>query len=299
MGGALAAAGVLVLTLPAGAGDTQKLKLVDDPPARTSDVHNLKRVNDAPTRNLLDDGGGADTLDVGGHGSFHGGSHGGFHSSFHGGSHGGFHNSFHGGFHNGFHNSFHGGFHNGFHNSFHGGFHNGFHSGFRGGFHDRFRFNSFAFGFGFGRPWYYGSYYDPYYYSPYYYAPPVYYYSQPVYYVDPFYTLGGTSASTYSLSIAASPRPVTRELETLPPPMPPAGDDGTFPYDGGPRKPAPMPKADPAPTGTPTTPLPLDGRAVSLPAKPGKLAYPAYGETWPAPATGKGVIVKTDGGKTK
>jgi hypothetical protein len=58
--------------------------------------------------------------------------------------------------------------------------------------------------------------------------------------------------------------------------MPPATPDGgsTYPYDGGPDNPVPMPKR--------TAPAPLKvapgGKVVSLPPKREKLAYPAYGE---------------------
>jgi hypothetical protein len=54
--------------------------------------------------------------------------------------------------------------------------------------------------------------------------------------------------------------------------------NGTYQYDGGPSNPVPMPKTEPRPT-TPTQPsVPLEGRVVSLPSKPGKYVYPAYGE---------------------
>jgi hypothetical protein len=58
--------------------------------------------------------------------------------------------------------------------------------------------------------------------------------------------------------------------------MPPATQDRgqTYPYDGGPDNPVPMPKK--------TAPAPVKvvpgGKVVSLPPKREKLAYPAYGE---------------------
>jgi hypothetical protein len=64
-------------------------------------------------------------------------------------------------------------------------------------------------------------------------------------------------------------------IETAPMPRE-CPDDGTFPYDGGPRVPVPMPKA--APLGAPPGAGGVDGRPVSLPAAPKKLTYPAYGE---------------------
>jgi hypothetical protein len=66
------------------------------------------------------------------------------------------------------------------------------------------------------------------------------------------------------------------DIETAPPPQA-IPTDGTFPYDGGPRNPPPMPKASPAPIGAPGAAVP-DGRSVSVPGKP-RYAYPAYGET--------------------
>jgi hypothetical protein len=64
-------------------------------------------------------------------------------------------------------------------------------------------------------------------------------------------------------------------------PQPPAPDDRTYPYDGGPRAPVPMPKADqetpPPPRPMPPGTIPLEGRTVSLPGKT-QFAYPAYGE---------------------
>jgi len=66
------------------------------------------------------------------------------------------------------------------------------------------------------------------------------------------------------------------------------GTPGTFPYDGGPRAPVPMPRADPpeAPGADPTpmtvpriVPIP-EAREVSLPTTggTGRWVYPAYGE---------------------
>ncbi len=118
----------------------------------------------------------------------------------------------------------------------------------------------------------------------YYYAPPVYYYSTPPY-AYPM-SLGVTTYSlpegnvTYSVTRPAAPR-----AEPLPPPVP---RDGTFPYDGGPANPVPMPRAEPGPTSAPRYfhIAPLDDLRVSLPDDPktikeparGKFSYPAYGE---------------------
>ena len=64
-----------------------------------------------------------------------------------------------------------------------------------------------------------------------------------------------------------------------PVPRPGGVEDGTFPYDGGPSSPVPMPKADPVPSRDPVRPAPKpEDRIVSLPAPTTQLAYPAYGE---------------------
>jgi hypothetical protein len=76
-----------------------------------------------------------------------------------------------------------------------------------------------------------------------------------------------------------SPSPYMPPADVVVPPQPPA--NGTYPYDGGPAAPVPMPQMLPSPTRVPPkpAPVPADGRVVSLPQKPGgKWAYPAYGE---------------------
>jgi len=207
----------------------------------------------------------------GGHGGGHGG--GGFHSSsFQNNS---FHsNSFH---NNSFHsNSFH---NNSFHNnSYHNNsFHNGFHNGFHHGFHNR---NNFVFGFGWP---FWGGYYGGYYGGGYY----PYNYSYPVYYDQPYYDY--SYVPTYSA-------PVNYRIITQPGAMPyadgvggggslqtqPGGagytpsPDGTYPYDGGPRNPVPMPNTDAAPpAGKSATP---EGTVVSRTVAKSKYAYLAYGE---------------------
>jgi len=199
-------------------------------------------------------------------------------------------------------------------------------AGWRGGYGGGYR--GYGYG-GFYRPSYYGwggyGYYRPYvssyYYAPYYgyyprpyyYAPPVYYYSAPVvsysapvYYSTPYvyYPINGgadtlarnallnTSPSAY----ANKPLPqVTVPRQGASPP--PAAGEGTFKYDGGPANPVPMPQTEsqtnPKPTTIPAQPtVPLEGRAVSLPARPAKkLTYAAYGEKPDRPVlTGDRVI---------
>lgn len=139
---------------------------------------------------------------------------------------------------------------------------------------------SFSIGFGYVPPAYY---YAPpvYYYSP----PPVYIYSTPAYPspislgVETYSSPGG--AATYSVT-----RPGAGAPEQVQPPLPRDGSaPGTFPYDGGPDNPVPMPQAD-RPGAPRIRMVPLDELRVSLPAQPaqtkdagkGKYVYPAYGE---------------------
>src|SRR5262249_52734937 len=101
-------------------------------------------------------------------------------------------------------------------------------------------------------------------------------------------------AYDYPIDTSAAPMPPAATLdydpgtngrvpsaEPVPAPRPVAPSQGTFPYDGGPRVPVPMPKSEPAPTAAPPATVPLEGRSVSLPGKPAKLSYPAYGEPPP------------------
>ncbi|MBI1917126.1 MAG: hypothetical protein HYS12_20665 [Planctomycetes bacterium] len=243
--------------------------------AQFSDVKTL-RLGDVPTMKLGEAGTNADTQLVRHGGGFH-------HSGFH---HSGFHHS---GFHNGFH---HAGFHNGFH---HAGFHNGFHHGFHHfhhGFHNRFHRSFFSVGFW---PSFYGfrNFYSPYYYPSYgfygggyqpdyYYAPPVYYYSPSCSYPI---SLTTTTFGAYSPVMPLAPQNGGPVPGGGPVPAPGGAEDGTFPYDGGPASPVPMPKAEPMPSREPVRPAPKpEGRIVSLPAPTTHFAYPAYGEK-PAPTS--------------
>jgi hypothetical protein len=167
-----------------------------------------------------------------------------------------------------------------------GGFH--YHGGGYGYYHGGYRYHSFY------RPYYYGyypRYYYPRYYTPgiyfslgiyrpyYYYAPPVYYYSYPIYPI-------GASVTTmpYAITLNLGRSAPTLQTDPAAPPLPPVPAEGTYPYDGGPANPVPMPRAEPAPTSAPAT-VPLEGRAVSLPLKPAKPTYPAYGEETTRPTS--------------
>jgi hypothetical protein len=254
--GLLAGVGLLAFAAPAGAGDTVRLKLTPK--------------DDTPTFNLKGSG-DADVIDVAARGGFLGGG-------FHGG---GFHG---GGFHGG---GFHGG---GFHG---GGFRGGFgHAGFRGYGYRGFGYGYRGFGYGyrgFGYGWrgygygyywpFYGGYYSSYYYPSYYYP----YYVDPYYY-SPYdyysvYPISGVSVATPSFSLRLGS---TSALQSVPYPqaLPPDAAPRTYPYDGGPAVPVPMPKDAPdqlnAPRPLPDAPA---DRSVSLPASGGsKFAYPAYGD---------------------
>jgi hypothetical protein len=163
------------------------------------------------------------------------------------------------GWHGGFH-----GWHGGF-RGWHGGVH-GWHGGVRGwhgGFRGWYGFRPFFWG-GFYRPWFGSSFYV----TPSFFAPRVYY----------FCPIG----LTLGTSMDQAPDAAVRRVEPQDPygqrPAPDAAN-GSYPYNGGPVNPVPMPKAKPdADKVTPPAPtVPMDGRAVSLPVKP-KYTYPAYGE---------------------
>jgi hypothetical protein len=236
-----------------------------------------------------------------------------------GGGHGG-----HGGFHGG-----HGGFHGG-----HGGWHGGYGGYYGGGFYG-YGYGRGYYG-GYYRPYYYANYFRPYYYPGLYYAYAPYYYSSgydyPATYYDsydtgvapttPYYyptaqsyyprgeVLAAPPATTQRVQsyypirgeVLAAPPATTQKFQVpLPqratPKMPPAGD-GTFPYDGGPRSPIPMPVAPDRNV------IPIDGKLVSLPtgsvsvpithvpvstATTPRVAYPAYGDEPLPPAPRKAI----------
>ena len=143
--------------------------------------------------------------------------------------------------------------------------------------------------YGYGYPIYsYGGYGYPIstygsYYAPYGYASPGYYGISTYNYVCP----PGTSVTV------ANPSP-----SVVVPDLPPAGSStyppatqpgGTYPYDGGPANPVPLPKvqqtvpldpAQPAPAVNPRRPAPAQGLFVSYPPRRPTtgFAYPAYGE---------------------
>jgi len=195
---------------------------------------------------------------------------------------------------------------------FHGGFYGG-HRGFHHGFHHRAFYGGYRSFYGYGsfyRPVYRAGYRSVYYggYAPAYGYGVSYGYG----YYPCSYSLGlpvVTSISTLRINPApplndsapfddsaiAPATPLPGGVEVLPskPSTPPSATlpaprlEGTYPYDGGPKSPIPMPRIDSEPMMRPSLEIrPATERLVSLelpaaersaPAK-GKWAYPAYGE---------------------
>jgi len=240
--GLLAVAGLLAGSAGSQAGDVFRLAI----PAG----------DDTPTMKLGEVAPDADTLDVWRGGGFRGGFGGGFRGGF-------------GGFRGGF-----GGFRGGF-----GGFRGGF-VGFRGGF-VRGGFGGFGgqpFFWGGGQPFFWGG-------------------GQPFFWnggLTPFCgDSPGFATTTFSLQLGPTASIQGFPSGSAPYPAPstpvqPGPNNGTFEYDGGPRSPVPIPRGessnpptDPAPRNV-QPPVPLEGRAVSIPApavRPApRYTYPAYGE---------------------
>jgi len=223
--------------------------------AQFSEVKTL-RLGDVPTMKLGKAGTDADTELVRHSGGYHGGHSGGYRGGYHGGYSGGYRGGYHGGYSGGY-RGYYGGY-----RGFYGGYSNYYrpYYGYRNFYYPRY--SLYAGGYGY-RPSYY-------------YAPPVYYYypacSYPI-------SLTTTTFSAYSPVMPLAPQDVGPVPEGGPVPRPGGVEDGTFPYDGGPASPVPMPKADPVPSRDPVRPTPKpEGRIVSLPAPTTSFAYPAYGE---------------------
>jgi hypothetical protein len=172
-------------------------------------------------------------------------------------------------------------------------------------------------GFGF-YPFFYYPYYYPYYYPSYYY-PWCYYYPS---YVDAYYPLDAdypledyvapsvdyTPSYSYPPSYGRSLRTTTFPTpdpsvmpratvpgETIPAPRPSPGKE-TYPYDGGPANPVPMPNAEPTPSRKARPTIVTDARLV---AKAPRYSYQAYGAR-PAsrtPSEDRQVAVKQAGNR--
>jgi len=254
----------LALTPATHAGDTFRLDMPG--PAKTTTL-------------ALDTNDGADLIDAG---WYRGGVRGGFYGGGYRGGYGGYRGGFYGG-----------GYRGGY-----VGYRGGYYGGYRGGYYGGYRpyYGSFY------RP-YYGGYYGGYYRPAYY--PQVYYgsgysYNYPYYYAPcslpdvvptmPSVTLRVTPAPSSGVIIPNPDGSLPSQVPggTLPVPTP---QQGTFPYDGGPKSPVPMPRIEEAaPANNPGSAIrPADERFVSFPtpdlsaravgvAPQGKWAYPAYGE---------------------
>ena len=243
--------------------------------ARAGDTHTLtltRGAAPAPTLGLVGDAQGGDTMDVawrGGYGGYRGYGYGGYRGYGYGGYRG------------------YGYGYGGYRGYGYGGYRGYGYGGYRGYGYGGYRPGYFSYG-------YYPSYYGSGYYGGSYYYPSGCQYSE-----------GGVSAPVVSLEITRGPAIRDDVLDAqpapLPTPAPAAVEEPTYQYDGGPRSPLPMPKADQAP---PTVPVPdvktpVNGHSVSLPAKVvSKWTYPAYGERLDlpiaAPVEDRGVLVKGD-----
>ena len=129
-----------------------------------------------------------------------------------------------------------------------------------------------------------GYYYAPSYYGSYDYPPPAYgYYVNPIVAnipTMPNAVVLGSSSYTQGPIFQTQAPPQGRTL--LPPPR---NDDGTFPYDGGPNVPMPVPANDgTTPTFRQKRPtVPYEGKLVSIPVQqPTKNSYAACGDKTPA-----------------
>lgn len=145
---------------------------------------------------------------------------------------------------------------------------------------------------------FYGGYYGPRYWGGYYTYYPRYYgyyypsfYSYPIvssYYYSPcaMVTVAPTTTMEYRI-VPSTPVPNGPTLSTPTIPMPKAvtppmpKSDGTYPYNGGPMTPVPMPPSGEEAMSLPRVPTPIIDRVVNLKeeATTGKFVYPAYGET--------------------
>jgi hypothetical protein len=215
----------------------------------------------------------------GGYGGYRGGHYGGY-GGYRGGHYGGY---------------------GGYRGAYYGGYRGGHYGGYRGYYAGYGGYRGYYGGY--YRPYYYGNYggyypyYSSYYYSPSYYystpyydygyygcntgvvaAPSVYAYQQPYYpSVQPYGVQGQVYGNYNGYSGVPQQNGVTQPM----PPVQPPNGNGTFPYDGGPNNPVPMPRQDATPAkSAPQAPTTL--RLVSAPSQPVRPAtqfsFQAYGE---------------------
>jgi hypothetical protein len=218
-------------------------------PVRAEETIRLGLNGSAPTLTLGGDN-DADVIDVAWRGGYRGGYYGGY-RGYYGGYRG-----YYGGY---------GGYRS---------YYPRYYGGYRSYYPRYYGYNSYY-------PRYYGGYYgsyNPSYYGGYYgsYSYPSYYgYSS--YYTQPYVYFGISGDGDCGSNIVTLPLQSGTAGQQVPNTRPPATKDGTFPYDGGPDRPVPMPKVEPEGTQLPKQSVPLEGRPVSFPSKP-KYVYPAYGE---------------------
>jgi len=255
-----------------------------------------------------------DTLDVARHYGYHGGYHGGYRGGYYGGYRGGYYGGYRGGYYGGY-RGYYGGYRGYGYSSY------GYSSYYPSYSYGYSYYPSYSYGYSYpaysyGYSYGYGSYYRPRYYggygygyrggyyggyrgyrrisddeddaevypicsrrvivqqAPVYQAPPS-YQAQPSYQVQPSYRVQPSQQTL------PAPTPAPQQ-------MPQADDEGTYPYDGGPKNPVPMPSYDDAkPTQVPYRQLQRGETLVSLKPKQaeekktssaGKWNYPAYGE---------------------
>jgi hypothetical protein len=251
-------------------------------PSRAGDIVRLNGVGDAPAQNLVDDGQGTDTIRTwhrgfGGFGGYRGfGGFGGYRGFGFGGYRGfgwgGYGLGYRGFGYGGFYRPFYGyGFGRGFGLGYGlGGLGLGLGYGLGGLGYGRFGYGGLGYGLGglgyggFG----YGGFYPGF----------------GIGYGGMFGPCSGTTANVYNLSIPMATLGTPMNGAAQPPyidPNPPQvpSQNGTYPYDGGPKVPVPNSKEATPPTSAPQRTVPLEGRTVSLPKAAAKWAYPAYGET--------------------
>jgi len=216
-----------------------------------------------------------------------------------GGGRGGFYGGYRGGYggYRGGYASYRGGYYGGYRGGYYGGYRGGYYGGYRGGYYGGYRYGGYY-------PRYYGGYYPRYYssyYYPSYYPSYSYYYPSYGYSYSAYYPISGNCDNESRVLVVppSSSNSLPQPNETLPGPTPrimPRADDGTFPYDGGPKAPVPMPKIVPQqemearsldvrPTVVPFDSIYPDETLVSMKAKAektepktGKWNFPAYGE---------------------
>lgn len=171
------------------------------------------------------------------------------------------------------------------------GFRRGYWAGASGAPYIGPRFLPYRFGYRVGA--HYG---PPIYARSYVYSAPVYYYSAPAvtyYYSPPVYSYYYCPVNTTvedvppSLRVPFQPQANPRPEPPVAPSRPMQPADGTFPYDGGPAKPAPMPGAEPARRNS--SPDSARERIVSIPPAK-KYTYAAYGDQKTKPASDVRVV---------